>query len=308
MSLAALVALAVLTAGGVWIAYTFWERNFLEQLSESSQVINTAKGPVEYAAIGSGTPRLFIHGTPGGYDQGLIQARAAPDSIKGTRIISVSRPGYLRTPIASGRTPAEQADLYAALLDELNIDRAVIYGGSGGAPSAVQFALRHPDRTIALLLVVPLLTDLPGTPMSEQASSWSMKLTDIITWLTAKFAISAIVSNLDVNNERQMKASQLMVASVLPTRMRRPGQQNDSVEFRSLKFESWPLEDVTVPTLLIHGDADANAPYEGSVAAAARIPGSKLVTLEGGDHFIVLTEAERILEQVDAFLDAQSGP
>ena len=37
----------------------------------------------------------------------------------------------------------EAADLYAALLDELKIDQVIVYGISGGGPSAINFALKH---------------------------------------------------------------------------------------------------------------------------------------------------------------------
>ena len=52
---------------------------------------------------------------------------------------------------------------YAALLDELKIDRVIVEGASGGAPSAVQFALCHPQRTKALILIVPLFEGWNGT-------------------------------------------------------------------------------------------------------------------------------------------------
>ncbi len=60
---------------------------------------------------------LSVHGTPGGYDQRL--------GMDGFRILAPSRPGYLRTPIDAGRTPREQADVYAALLDALSIDEVI---------------------------------------------------------------------------------------------------------------------------------------------------------------------------------------
>jgi hypothetical protein len=48
----------------------------------------------------------------------------------GCELLVPSRPGYLRTPLESGRTPEDQADLYAAMLDSLEIERAAHLGGS----------------------------------------------------------------------------------------------------------------------------------------------------------------------------------
>jgi hypothetical protein len=51
------------------------------------------------------------------------------------RALTCSRPGYLNTPLASGRGLAEQADLFAALLDALAIERvSVVTVSAGGTP------------------------------------------------------------------------------------------------------------------------------------------------------------------------------
>jgi len=59
------------------------------------------------------------------------------------RVIAVSRPGYLGTPLADGETPEAQADLYAALLDTLGIARAV---SSRSPPAAERAGLRAAPR------------------------------------------------------------------------------------------------------------------------------------------------------------------
>ncbi len=94
---------------------------------------------------------LIVHGSPGGYDQGMLVAKFLNDSR--FSFICMSRPGYLRTPLATGKTPEEQADMYAALLNALGIQKAAIMGISGGGPSALQFALRHPDRCNGLIML-----------------------------------------------------------------------------------------------------------------------------------------------------------
>ena len=72
----------------------------------------------------------------------------------GIGVISPTRPGFGRTPLASGPTPEESADLLAALLDELSIDQVLMFGISGGGPTSLQFALRHPNRCKALMTEV----------------------------------------------------------------------------------------------------------------------------------------------------------
>ena len=96
--------------------------------------------------------------------------------------ISVSRPGYLRTPISVGRSPAQQADALAALLDALQVERVAVQGVSGGGPCAVQFAARHADRTSVLFLTcavsgpypiaIPAWSKLLMTPLGMRMGEW----------------------------------------------------------------------------------------------------------------------------------------
>ena len=83
----------------------------------------------------------MVHGSGGGYDQGLDFGE--PLASKGLRIIAVSRFGYLGTPLPADASAAAQADAYACLLDALKIRRAPVIGASAGAPSAMQFALHR---------------------------------------------------------------------------------------------------------------------------------------------------------------------
>jgi pimeloyl-ACP methyl ester carboxylesterase len=130
--------------------FAAWRADYVRRLERGSRVVETRLGPVEYAEFGEGVPYLSLHGTPGGYDQAIAGRLANAESQAGVRAIVVSRPGYLRTPLSSGATFEQQADLFAALLDELEVKRVVILAASGGGYPAVQFALRHPDRCIAL--------------------------------------------------------------------------------------------------------------------------------------------------------------
>jgi len=64
----------------------------------------------------------------------------------GFRLIVPSRPGNLRTPIASEKTLKEQAAVYAALMDALGIDQVAFYAISQGGASSIEFARAHPER------------------------------------------------------------------------------------------------------------------------------------------------------------------
>lgn len=305
------LGLIVLVVAGVFVAYSLWISDLRRELVEGSQITSTPLGEIEYATLGEGTPRLLIHGTPGGYDQVLIGPKLASESYVGVQAIAVSRPGYLRTPLSSGRTPEQQADLYAALLDELGVERVVVQAGSGGAPSGLQMAIRHPDRVSALILLVPGLTYANLTEIDaarngewefEWPSDFEQILQNVLLFAAGDLLASRVIPGLDENDPAQMASARALVQSSIPVRDRRGGHENDIRQFSRMDVSSWPLEDVNVPTLFLHGDADENSPYEDSVRAAARMPNAELVTFEGADHYMVLTRADEIQEHIQRFL------
>lgn len=83
--------------------FTQWRNEVTKNLVRDSVVVETPKGPIEYAEIGHGPPVLLIHGDPGGYDQiyQVLRLQLAENGV--FRYIIPSRPGYLRTPLSVGR-------------------------------------------------------------------------------------------------------------------------------------------------------------------------------------------------------------
>ncbi len=75
--------------------------------------------------------------------------------------IMPSRPGYLGTPLEGRETIDQQADLHAALLDRLGIERAGVLCWSGGGPSCYRLAVRHPRRVNALVALAAVTKRYP---------------------------------------------------------------------------------------------------------------------------------------------------
>src|SRR5690242_16486728 len=111
-----------------------------QRLAGRSDVVPTSTGPLEYAVAGRGPPLLMIHGTGGGFDQGLIFTEHLVPM--GVQVIAPSRFGYLRSGFPADSSSERQADAFVELLDHLKIEKVAVAGGSAGALSAVQFALR----------------------------------------------------------------------------------------------------------------------------------------------------------------------
>ena len=158
------IFIGVLVTGLIVLIFAGYQRDIRQarkRILAGSQIADTPCGLIEYAVAGDGDPILVAHGAGGGYDEGLDLTRELTQ--RGFRVVAVSRFGYLRTPIPADASPAAQADAYACLLDTLNISRAAIVGVSAGAPSSMQFALRYPERTSALVLLVPAAYPMSST-------------------------------------------------------------------------------------------------------------------------------------------------
>jgi len=296
------VALVVVLVSGVFVAFSIWRAGYVRSLEADSQVVSTRLGDIEYAVLGEGKPYLYIHGAPGGYDQGLAEPRLRPNSFVGLKVISVSRPGYLRTPLSSGETPAEQADLFAALLDEIEVERVIVTAISAGGPSGLQFALRHPDRTAGLVLVAPAIAAQPDQEYENPTGPVGTTILDVLMWAGGRWLFPAMLPGFDAEDPDQVAIAQVWGTSVIPLARRTEGAVNDFAVLRELDVENWQLEELTVPTLLLHGDMDRNAPFRDSEGAAARIPNAKLVTFKGVGHEFSLTRPREIDAEIGRFI------
>jgi pimeloyl-ACP methyl ester carboxylesterase len=81
---------------------------------------------------------------------------------------------------------------------------------------------------------------------------------------------------------------------------RLPGTENDIAITRRTDY---PLEQIAVPALIVHGTADRVVPYTPHAhALSTRIPGADLLTVDGGEHVAIFTHNQQVKPRVAAFL------
>ena len=263
--------------------------------AQGSVLAATRCGPIEYQEAGSGAPLLVVHGSGGGHDQGMaFQAALAQ---QGIRVIAMSRFGYLRTPMPADASPAAQADAHVCLLDALGIQRAAVLGGSAGGPSAMQMAIRHPDRVSALVLMVPLAYK-PGAvadsapPLPPWVEGLLMRLTetDFVFWAGLHVARDSLIRLVLATPPEQVAAASpqerarvnAMLDNILPVSERAAGLRSDSVLGKSLG--PYALEAIRAPTLVISTRDDGYGTYASAQYTASRIAGAKFIGFEHGGH------------------------
>jgi len=289
-----ILAAAASAAGLVFYARYRGELRVLrDTVDRGSTIAETSAGAVEYAETGKGEPMLVIHGAGGGYDQGLMIASGFGENY---RVIAPSRFGYLKTPVPEDYSPAAQADAHAALLDFLEVQRAIVVAASAGAPSAIELVLRHPERVSALILLVPR-TYHPTQSIGADDSVPSQAVlrlieasADFAFWLAMRVSRSSVVRFFGVppeveanaSHEERERVSQLM-RSVLPLGVRVRGIELDGLT----KMTPWPLDRITVPTLIISAEDDLYKTMPGARFTAEHIPGAQLRVLQDGGHLMV---------------------
>ncbi len=307
-SLLSTIVVAIILALTVWLQFSRWKKRTVAKLCEDSTVIKTARGEVEYQIVGDeGEPVLFLHGSPGGYDQYAIHQSP---SFSRFCVISISRFGYLRTPLKGAITLSQQADALSAFLDALSIDQIIVSAASGGGPLALAFAARYPERVRCMTLYAAVSQSMgkeyerPGIQVLK-----AITRSDFLSWLLLRPLIKKpekmvrmLVKNEENaeaiirNGDAAVFAGGLQVA--LPPSLRNPGIDLDEALREKLCIAT---ENITAPVLLVHGDQDLHVPYAHSQQLVEQLPNATLVVVAGGDHFLGYTHGDIVEPEYQEF-------
>jgi pimeloyl-ACP methyl ester carboxylesterase len=283
--LAGLAVTVAIAALGVYLRYRRDMNAARARLAAvERRVVATRWGAVEYAERGAGDPVLVVHGIFHNCVGGLLSVR----DFAGRRFIAPSRFGYLGSSIPPDSTPAGQADAFAALLDALQIDRIDVIGESAGATSALQLALRHPERVKHLALLVG---NLPGSPTAvvepSLAKQFNRQFPLWLLWTFAPSMMVRLVAGLPkgfILGREDTRYVTEFIDSLFPV-------SPEGVDFDAFVGDAdvngYNLEAINVPTLIVHTKDDHVASHEASKRAAERIPGARFLSLESGGHLML---------------------
>lgn len=245
--------------------------------------------------LGDGQPLLLLTGL--GYAIWSWQ-RQLPDWSRGFRCIAVENRGTGRSPKPSGPYSIEMlADDAAAVLDGR---RAHVAGFSMGGYVAQAFALRHPELVRRLVLICtgsggPRF--LPTPP--ETIAAWEANAGRP----PHEFARATMHLSFRPGwTEEHADEYEALLADRLefPTPAECWRAQYDACVDWTSRVS--PVEEISAPTLVVHGDADRIVPHGNGVEVARRIAGSHLETFAGAGHLLFIEEPERFNPLVAEFL------
>ena len=244
---------------------------------------------------GTGRPVVLIHGWP---LSGAAWKDNVPDLVAaGYRVVSYDRRGFG----ASGKPFTGYdydtlSDDLAALLTRLDLTDVTLVGFSMGGGEVARYLARHgADRVHSVVFasaVPPYLLHTSENPDGPLTKTEAAKMTAQLTASKDGFFDDFMTTFFTANGEVVVSDQQRQEARALADDASKPAALEAMAAFGFTDFRK-DLATVTVPTLVIHGDADATVPFEGSGRRTHEaLPHSELHVIAGGPHGINVSHRE----------------
>ncbi|MFC4427596.1 alpha/beta fold hydrolase [Deinococcus navajonensis] len=246
--------------------------------------INGAR--IHYVSQGTGTPMLLLHGYP---LSGELFARNR-DALAnaGYRVITIDHRGYGQStaPASDPGSLQTYASDALAVMDQLNVPKAIIGGMSMGGPIAFEMWRTAPQRFLGMILI-----DTIANPAGiVEQHIWKGMATKAATFGPQSLAPELLKDMLTGQTRMNRPAD----AAFLTTIVKQATVAADVAGANVLanRPDSLPtLKTITVPTLILEGVEDTVYPPEFSMKMMQNIAGSKLVLIPGAAHAAIFEKA-----------------
>ncbi|GGC60669.1 alpha/beta fold hydrolase [Chelatococcus reniformis] len=260
---------------------------------------------LHYVECGTGQPLVLLHGNGAMLADfaasGLLDLAAAR-----YRVVAFDRPGFGHSTRPRGRiwTAAAQAELIAAALRELGIERAIVLGHSWGASVAIRLALAHPPLVRSLVLACgyyyptfrpdALGASIPAVPIVGDVLSasvvpvlcrvlWRSIVGRIFGQVTVPATFAAFPKELALRPSQlhAMAAESFLVIQAAAAARRRYGG-------------------LAVPVVIVAGEGDLLVGVDShAVRLHHDVPGSRLRRLPGAGHMVHHTATAQVMAAID---------
>jgi pimeloyl-ACP methyl ester carboxylesterase len=251
---------------------------------------------IEYDVRGKGPAVLLLHAFPLGRSMWEPQVESLATTRRVVRFDARGFGGSQLDDVAP-LTMERIADDGACLLDQLWIDEAVVHGCSMGGYAAFAFARRHPRRLAGLVL-----QDTRAAADTPQGREGRAALVARVLDEGATAVVDALLPKLlgETSHRERPALVATLKERVLATSPRAVANALYGLAARADSRAMLP--GISVPTLVLVGEEDANvSPDEAKVMAAA-IPGARLEVIPRAGHLANLENPDAVNAAVCSFL------
>jgi pimeloyl-ACP methyl ester carboxylesterase len=194
----------------------------------------------------------------------------------------------------------ERMDDVRAVMDEVGVDQAALFGISEGGSLATLFAASHPERSKALILYGAFAQFKSWFPTQEALEGLFQYIDSAWGSGESMPMFTPSMTEDPAFKEWWGKFERLGASPGAAKKIMRLNSQIDITDI---------LPSVKVPTLVIHRADDVTVNVQGGRLLAARIPNAKYVELPGVDHLPMVGEnSDRILDEMAQFLTGELRP
>ncbi|MBU3700838.1 MAG: alpha/beta hydrolase [Acidimicrobiia bacterium] len=236
---------------------------------------------------GEGTPLVLVHGW-------CSDRRAWDDMVEalgpGRRVIAVDRRGHGESDAPDdGYSTDGHAEDLGCVLDSLAVGAVVLVAHAGGAPGAMEFTRRHPERVLALVLVDTMLRDGPLRGADGRPSPLEGLAASIGT-AGGDEAFAAMYRGFFAEPERPAARRALDAAAMVPPHVR-------AAEILGIGVDTIAIgSDIGVPVLWLHvGDLDPRV--------ATTFPDVETLHIADAGHFVQIDAPQTVAHAIDDFID-----
>ena len=281
---------------------------------QDSRFVNIDGWNIHYIIQGKGEPTIILlHG----FGASLFSWRdvIGPLSSFGT-VIAFDRPafGLTERPFVDIQSDENfyasqnQAQLLLSLMENLQINQAILVGHSAGGTIAADFALQYPEKVRALILVAPAILESSGTP-TWLGKIFRMPQLDRLGPLLARGFISRAENILELSWHNPSRISPEILEGY-----RKPLQaENWDYAFWRFITLSRPMDlreeisTLQMPVLVLSGNNDRIVPFENSRKVAQMIPTAVFKEIAACGHLPQEEQPEEFINQIRKFLNSVSG-
>jgi pimeloyl-ACP methyl ester carboxylesterase len=270
------------------------------QMTIAQQSASLANGArLEYVERGdpTGVPVVFLHGYSDSWHSFELNLPYLPTSV---RALALTQRGHGDSDRpATGYALSDYVADVEAFLDALGIERAVIVGHSMGTFVALRFAIRHPERTLGLVLL-GALASIPDKPVMVELREAVSSFTDPVD---LEFIREFQESTVSRPVPADFLATVIAESQKLPARVWQATCEGWFTEDDEPEFEA-----IRAPTLLLWGDQDPYGTRADQDLLGERIPDAQLLVYEGIGHALHWQEAARVAADITAHAHAMRLP